>query len=238
MGSRVRCGWKECGANDTTFSMATLAKLSTRLNRAHRPFHTRAAAANISAQPSEIPCFFLFSDSMRLPDPGPYLARLPRGAAVVLRHQDPGQLEDLARRILPRARAFGLKVLIANDVRLALKCRADGVHLSEHHARRGPLRCSVQKPGFLITAAAHSVAALNCAARAGAMAIMVSPVYATKSHPTANTLGIIRFFALARISSMPVIALGGIEGFTLSRLKGGPQYGFGAIGYWTDPPRA
>ena len=41
--------------------------------------------------------------------------------------------------------------------------------------------------------------------------IFLSPVFATASHPGADTLGVAGFHALARDSSVPVIALGGMN---------------------------
>jgi thiamine-phosphate pyrophosphorylase len=39
---------------------------------------------------------------------------------------------------------------------------------------------------------------------------MLSPVFATRSHPGAESLGQVRFRLLARFASVPVIALGGM----------------------------
>ncbi|MBF0251720.1 MAG: thiamine phosphate synthase, partial [Alphaproteobacteria bacterium] len=105
--------------------MASLANLARRLNRA------RAATA------SQIPRVYVFTDTARLPDPTAILSRLPRGAGIVLRHPDVAVLEEMAHRVVPAAHRLGLKVLVAADLRLALRCGADGVHLSERAARLG-----------------------------------------------------------------------------------------------------
>jgi thiamine-phosphate pyrophosphorylase len=39
---------------------------------------------------------------------------------------------------------------------------------------------------------------------------MLSPVFPTRSHPGGETLGIARFYELAALSEIPVIALGGM----------------------------
>jgi len=181
-----------------------------------------------------LPRFFLFSDDQRLPDPGPLLPHLPKKAAVVLRHRDAAQLEALVKHITPLAHRLNLKVLVANDVRLALRYRCDGVHLSQAQARRGPLRLNpkVLPPGFMITAAAHDAMSLKRASRAGAHRVMLSPVFATASHPGAKSLGIRRFAALARLSDVPVVALGGMTPINTKRLSGTPAWGFAAIDGW------
>lgn len=199
--------------------MVKLAKLSSRLNWPH-------------ATRTDTPRFFLLTDHTRLPDPTDALTRLPRGAVVILRHPDPSELEVLARRTMAPAHRLGLKVLLAADVRLVQKLRADGVHLSAARARQGPLRIAKKRPGFLITAAAHGVAELKRAAHAGADVALVSPVFITASHPGAPTLGPIRFARLTRNTSIPVIALGGVTLQTARRLRLGPAHGLAAIDGW------
>ena len=55
------------------------------------------------------------------------------------------------------------------------------------------------------------MAELAEAVAAQADGIFLSPVFATASHPGADTLGAAGFHALARDSSVPVIALGGMN---------------------------
>jgi len=203
--------------------MMKLAKLCTRHNWARR--HNT---------PSALPQFYLFSDTERLPDPGPLLSRLPKGACVVLRQTDRQSLINLARLIVPQARKLGLKVIIAGDIRLALQTGADGVHLSEHLTRRGRPRLKSKKSGFFVTSAAHGRLALWRAQHAGADLIFLSPVFATKSHPKAHGLGVLRFAVLARSCPIPVIALGGITPINATRLALGPAHGFAAIGAWSN----
>lgn len=199
--------------------MTKVAKLASRLNWQRRPHGT-------------LPRFFLFTDQDRLPDPRPFLAFLPKGAAVVLRHTDEERLRILAADISPHARRLGLRVLLAGDVRLALKVGCDGVHLSQAHARRGPLRCMGLPRKFLITAAAHDAPSLRRAASAGAGLVMLSPVFDTRSHAYANPLGVLRFAILAKLSTVPVVALGGITARRAKRLSLGPAFGIAAIDAW------
>jgi thiamine-phosphate pyrophosphorylase len=42
-------------------------------------------------------------------------------------------------------------------------------------------------------------------------AVVLSPVFATRSHPGATPLGPLRFRLLARRAGLPVIALGGMD---------------------------
>ncbi len=175
-----------------------------------------------------LPGLILMTDSRRLPDPLPAITGLPRGSAVILRHYEDAGREVLARRMASLCRARGLRLLIGGDGRLAAAVGADGLHLPDFMVRRGlVLR---RRPGWIITAAAHSPAALRRAARAGADAVLLSPVFVTASHPGVPTLGIQRFARLCRRSPLPVYALGGITAATMPRLAAAGAVGIAGIG--------
>ena len=80
-------------------------------------------------------------------------------------------------------------------------------------------------PGLRL-ATAHSLAEIGAAARARAAAILLSPVFPTRSHPGAAVLGPLRFLMLARRSPLPIIALGGM---TKARARRLPVWGWAAI---------
>lgn len=180
-----------------------------------------------------LPPLILMTDSRRLPDPLAAAADLPRGSAVILRHYDAPDRAGLARRLAGICRRRGILLLIAADWRLAVASGANGVHLPEGMARRGPCAWGAgapHRPGFLVTAAAHSPAAIARAARAGADAVLLSPVFATASHPGAETLGPLKFVRWCRAAALPVYALGGIDRETAPRLAGSGLAGIAGIG--------
>lgn len=159
-----------------------------------------------------LPALWLFTDSKRLADPLASIARLPRGrAGVVFRDDDrPDRLTlGLAAARLCRERRLAL--VVAGDVRLAVRCQA-GVHL-----RAGRWPGVMRTPG-LRTSSAHNVPDLVRAARAGADLIFLSPAFATASHPGAAALGAARWARLARLARGPVAALGGIDGCSIRGL--------------------
>lgn len=179
-----------------------------------------------------LPPLILMTDARRLPDPRAAIRRLPRGGAVILRHYESPDRAALARNLAGLCRQRGIRLLIAGDWRLAAAVGAGGVHLPEGMARRGRLAWGggVKPAGFMVTAAAHSPAALWRAARAGADAALLSPVFATASHPGAAGIGVLRFAGWCRSAPLPVYALGGVSPRTARRLTGSGAAGLAAIG--------
>lgn len=134
-------------------------------------------------------------------------------------------------------------MIVANDARLALKLGAAGVHLSEDLVRHGLLsRIRVlrrdRKRGLIVTAAAHSELALRRALSLDIDGVLISPVFATKSHPGTRPVGAVRFAALIaklrhRRAPTSLIALGGVAPATANRLIACGVDGFAAIGALT-----
>jgi thiamine-phosphate pyrophosphorylase len=197
----------------------TLAEAARRL-KPHRP-----PAAGL-------PRLLLVTDAARLPDPLAALARLPPGCGVLLRHYDAGGRADLARSVVAAARRRRLPVLVAGDWRLAAAVGAAGLHLPEGMLRSGRLAAALgwaRRRRRLVTAACHSPAALARAGRLGLTAALLSPVFATASHPGAATLGPLRFARWCRRAPLPVMALGGISGRTARRLAASGAAGLAAL---------
>lgn len=146
------------------------------------------------------------------------LDRLPRGAGVVFRHYrtPAGERRALFARVRRVARRRGLVLVLAGDMPLR---GASGLH-----ARRGR---------GLVTWPAHDRRAALAAVRAGADVVMVSPVFATRSHPGARTLGLWRAAAIARGLPVTVIALGGMDERRWRRVAGLGFDGYAAIDGWS-----
>ncbi|HWA62667.1 MAG TPA: thiamine phosphate synthase [Caulobacteraceae bacterium] len=175
-----------------------------------------------------LPPLLLFTDPDRTPDPAAAMDRLPRGAGVVFRPF--GRPDQLARGPALRAvaRRRGLVFLVGADARLAATLKADGVHLPERLAHRaGPLRRL--RPGWVVTAAAHGLAAALAARRAGAQAVVVSAVFPSRSASAGRPMGATRFAALARSAGLPVYALGGVNAGNVRRLAASGAAGVAAV---------
>ena len=187
-----------------------------------------AAAGLKRAAGSTLPALILMTDEARLADPLSAARALPAGSAIILRHYGMPERAELGRQLAAIARRRGLVLLVGEDPVLARRVGAHGVHLPERAIRRaGAVRW---QRDWLLTAAVHSQAALLSAAAAGADAALLSPVFATPSHPDIRALGPQRFAVLARASPIPVYALGGIDSARARLLRGSGAVGIAGIG--------
>lgn len=189
----------------------------------------RAAAALNRAAQCKLPALVLMTDDERLLDPVAAARALPRGSMVVVRARQSSHRAKLARSLQAIARERGLTLLIANDPALADRVRAGGLHLSEANARRAA-EWRARRPDWLITTAAHSLAACGRARQWGADAAFLAPVFATATHPDQVELGFGRARGLACMAPLPVYALGGVTAQSAARLRYSGFAGIAAIG--------
>lgn len=175
-----------------------------------------------------LPRLIMITDRHRQADPATVLSSLPAGAAVILRDYDAGNRAALARQLRDITRRRNIHLLIAGDAQLADQVNADGLHLPEH-LLTDAAAIRRHHGNWLITAAAHSSAALRKAQTARLDAALLSPVFPTRSHPDTPVLGPYRHRALQSAAPrLPVYALGGVNAETARRLPPGVQ-GWAAI---------
>ncbi len=147
---------------------------------------------------------------------------------MVFRAFGAADAEARARRLLSIARTRRLILLIGADPGLAARIGAHGVHLPERLAHRARA-LKTARPGWIVTAAAHSLSAARRALASGADAAVVSVVFASLSASAARPMGPIRLASLVRRAGGPVYALGGISNKTARRLIGAGLVGIAAV---------
>lgn len=157
------------------------------------------------------------------------IARLPRGSGVVFRAFGAADAVVQGRRLANLARHRGLMFFVGADVGLAVALKAHGVHLPERLTGRAGVHRALRRR-FWLTAAAHSLPAMLKAQRAGVDALVVSPVFASRSPSAGRPLGVLAFARLVRHAASPVYALGGINAGSARRLVMSGASGLAAIG--------
>jgi thiamine-phosphate pyrophosphorylase len=153
------------------------------------------------------------------------LAALPHGAGVVFRHFETP---------LPERRAlFARLARIARHKRLIL-LRAGRERLAGEMGIHGP---GPGRAGALRSWPAHSRQEAIAGVRAGADLLFVSPVFPTRTHPGAPSLGPIRAALMVRGIRTMTIALGGMNASRGRQLAALGFYGWAAIDAWHMPKR-
>ena len=146
---------------------------------------------------------------------------LPPRSAIVVR---PDALDPVGRAALLR------------QIRRCARARRHILLMTAPHDRRGydgsfgAGRTSAV-PGF-VAMPVHDARETGAARRARATAVLISPLFATRSHPGAAGIGLRGFARLARALRCPAIALGGMDAarFVAARRQG--ARGWAAIDAW------
>jgi len=194
------------------------------------------AASRLNSRRPDLPALIFLTDQARVPDVAAVAATLPAGSAIILRDYAAPNRPKMALSLAKLAQQRNLVLLVGSDVELAETVGADGVHFREQdlasHADEvaRKIKPVVGRKKFIVTAAAHSAAALQRAVDFGADAALLSPVFATASHPDTTPLGLARFAALAAAAPLPVYALGGIDEENVKQLLTTKAIGIAAIG--------
>jgi thiamine-phosphate pyrophosphorylase len=185
--------------------------------------------------PPLLPRIWLFSDERLRIGLAELAALLPPGSGIVLRHDSlaVGARWRLLRRLMRIARMRGLVILLAGTPDAAKRWGADGVHLRQNDARHA---AQARRLGLLVTMPVHDTREARRARRAAADGVFISPLYPTRSHPGAPTLGRAAWLRLARLSGGKATALGGMTPKRARALNSASRIdpGWAAIDAWEE----
>ena len=121
------------------------------------------------------------------------------------------EYEQFARDCLALCRQYSVPFLVNDDIVLALKLDAEGVHIGQDDGDVAATRARIGHK--ILGVSAHSVEKVHSAAAAGADYVGLGPIYATVSKADANTpTGLVWLEeARAAFPSLPIVAIGGIN---------------------------
>ena len=170
-----------------------------------------------------LPRIWLMTDPRFSDDLLPAIRRLPFRSGVIFRHY--GLAADARRMLFKQVRRIcrqrGHILLLAGDERTARAWHADGCHIRDH--RR-------QSKRSIRSAAVHNRTELAQSLRSDVDLVMISPMFATASHPGVRPMGRMKFMALAkRANGAAVIALGGMTARKAATLDKRIVHGWAAI---------
>jgi thiamine-phosphate pyrophosphorylase len=175
-----------------------------------------------------LPNLLFFTDPERTPQPERVAERLPAGAAVVFRAFGAADAAAQGLRLREITQRRGLILLVGADADLAAQIGADGLHLPERLAASLPsLRTA--HPDWLITLAAHGLEAAKAGSAVGADALVVSPVFPSRSPSAGAPLGVEGLKVIVGAVQTPIYALGGVDARTVKGLVGLGIVGIAAV---------
>ncbi|MFT6395972.1 MAG: thiamine-phosphate diphosphorylase [Bradymonadia bacterium] len=120
-----------------------------------------------------------------------------------------------------------VRCLVSQDTALARELGAHGVHLtSTQLADVAELRAA----GLLVGRSTHRIAELQTAEEEGCDYAFFSPVYRSDSKPGLEGQGLEALRAAALISTMPVLALGGVSPSRVASVRNAGAFGVAALG--------
>lgn len=175
-----------------------------------------------------LPNLLFFTDPARVASPEAVAERLPSGSGIVFRAFGAEDAVEQGRRLRAIADARGLLLLVGAHPGLAEGVRADGLHMPERLAGEIP-KLRAEHGRYLITVAAHDLTAVRAAERAGADAVIVSPVFPSNSPSAGEPLGLKGLKDMVGATPLPVYALGGVRAGTVGQLAGSGIVGIAAV---------
>ena len=98
---------------------------------------------------------------------------------------------------------------IANNLRLAMKLKADGIYISAYNKRIN--FCKINKENFKIIGSAHNFKEINIKKKQGCKEIILSRLFKTNYLEKSTFLGITKFNLICIIAKQNFIPLGGIK---------------------------
>lgn len=140
---------------------------------------------------------------------------------VQLREKDAeeGDFLALAIEIGELCRKYRIPFIVNDNVEIALRSRADGVHVGQSDMPLKKVR-EILGPDKFIGVSAHNVEEALTAEKEGADYLGVGAVFSTGTKPDASVLSRDTLEQICRAVAIPVVAIGGIKKENLGELAG------------------
>jgi thiamine-phosphate pyrophosphorylase len=145
------------------------------------------------------------------------------------------KLAALTRKVLLLPNPRGTRILVNDRADVAMACGAHGVHLRDESVAPEFFAEFFAQPGFLVTVACHDFESLLRAR--GADYALIAPIFSPLSkRDTKPVLGLGVLGSAARISPIPVLALGGITAENAPLCAAAGAAGVAGISYFNGLP--
>lgn len=154
-----------------------------------------------------------------------------------LREKDISDEEFLntALKIKPIAKRYNVPFVINDNIAVAIKCGADGVHLGQSDIVGKDVRAMIGDD-MMLGISANTVEAAKSAEKARADYIGVGAVFATSTKKNARNITPDRLKEIVGSVNIPVVAIGGITEENILSLKGCKTVGAAVVSalFWQN----
>ena len=123
--------------------------------------------------------------------------------------------DDLLR-FRQKCKLKAIQFYVANNIKLAIVLKSDGVYLSSFNKNLRFL--NYKKPNFKIIGSAHNFKEISLKTKQGCSSILLSKLFAVDYDKKAPFYGVVKFNYLSQISDK-LVPLGGIKEKNLSHLR-------------------
>ena len=146
-----------------------------------------------------------------------------QGGATILqlreKHLDDATFLQEAKEIQELCRKYGVPFIVNDNVEVALKVGADGIHVGQKDMEAGNVR-RLLGPDKILGVSAQTVEQAILAEKNGADYLGVGAVFPTGSKDDADDVSHETLAAICKAVKIPVVAIGGISKHNVLELKG------------------
>ncbi len=151
---------------------------------------------------------------------------------VVYRNYNDPKRETELIKIAKACKKKRYQLFVSNDIKLALKVRADGIYIPSFNKTKKFL--NLENKNLTILGSAHSQKEIREKISQQCRAIFLSPIFYVEK--SLNFLNVYKFNYLSRSSKANILALGGITEHNVRKLRLLHIKGFGGISIFKKKP--
>ena len=151
---------------------------------------------------------------------------------VVYRNYNDPKRETELIKIAKACKKKRYQLFVSNDIKLALKVRADGIYIPSFNKTKKFL--NLEKKNLTILGSAHNQKEIREKISQKCQAIFLSPIFYVEK--SINFLNVYKFNYLSRLNKVSILALGGITEHNVHKLRLLHIKGFGGISMFKKKP--
>ena len=142
------------------------------------------------------------------------LNKLNKDISIIYRNYSKKVMPKSIIKIKIICKKKGIKFLISNNIKLAIKLNLDGVYLPSFNNSLKINNYKLKK-NFLIIGSAHNLKEIRIKEKQKVKEIFISSLFKKKK----TLLGINRFKIISKLTKIPIIALGGVSLENIKKLN-------------------